>query len=86
MTRRGKSVEKKNESDNERARERHTDILTYKHTKVHKEKSGELDHQMSPSKSKCWHKNNCLHFLKRVVQLLVLYQMTNNTNTKKHKG
>jgi hypothetical protein len=24
---------------------------------------------MSPSKSKCWHSNNCLHFLKRVVPL-----------------
>ncbi len=28
-----------------------------------------FDHQMSPSKSKCWYSNNCLHFLKCAVPL-----------------
>jgi len=28
-----------------------------------------FDHQMSPSKSKCWYSNNCLQFLKRAVPL-----------------
>jgi hypothetical protein len=29
-----------------------------------------FDHQMSQSKSKCWHSNDCLHFLKSAVPLL----------------
>jgi hypothetical protein len=34
---------------------------------------------MSLSKIKCWHANNCLHFLKCAVQLLEVLQVVNST-------
>ncbi len=36
---------------------------------------------MSLSESKCWYSNNCLHFLKRDMQFLGFYSLSNVTQT-----